>query len=232
MSQESTASSTISLLESRLQRLQADALFTRDRDRLADADGLLAALPARVAGLRSRRYVYHAGIEEQIKELAAQWPAARRLADGNLQIQAAALRAEVAQAAEAVGRLSALKTRPLSTARPTIDRVETQVKAVESKVQAQQKSIAAAYEPLLDQAQAIERQVKQCERNLDWLDGATFHLSVGESLVDATEARQVTGDDETEGILFLTDQRLLFERREKEARKKILFITTASELVK
>lgn len=232
MSQEATAASTISLLESRLQRLQADALFTRDRDRLAETDALLAALPSRVSGLRSRRYVYHAQFEDQIADLAKRWPAARRLADGNLQIQATALRAEVAQAAEAVGRLTALKSRPLNTARPTIDRVETQLKAVESRVQAQQKSVAAAYEPLVDEARAIEREVKACERNLDWLDGATFGLNAGESLVDATEARQIEGNDETEGILFLTDQRLLFERRQKEARKKILFITTASELVK
>ena len=97
---------------------------------------------------------------------------------------------------------------------------------------ATQKTIASAYEPLANEAQALDREVKACERNLDWLDGATFGLNAGESLVDATEARQIEGNDETEGILFLTDQRLIFERREKEARKKILFITTASELVK
>lgn len=232
MTQETTAAFTIDRLESRLRTLQDDAQFTRDRDNIAETDALLAALPGRVAKLRSRNYVYHAQFEEQAADVAKRWPAAQRLATGNLQLQATALRADVAEAVQAVGRLSNLKTRPLSTAKPTIDRVETVLDAAERKVAATQRTIAAAYEPLLDEARAIERQVKACERNLDWLDGATFHLNAGESLVDATEARQIEGDDETEGILFLTDQRLLFERREKEARKKILFITTASELVR
>ncbi|MFO7696667.1 MAG: hypothetical protein R6X16_05870 [Anaerolineae bacterium] len=232
MTQETTAASTIARLESRLKTLQDNALFTRDRDRLAETDALLAALPGRVARLRSRNYVYHRQLEEQISGLAQRWPAAQRLATGNLQLQANALRADVAEAVQAVGRLTNLKTRPLSTAQPTIDRVDSVLDAAERKVAATQKTIAAAYEPLQDEAQAIEREVKACERNLDWLDGATFGLNAGECLVDATQARQIEGNDETEGILFLTDQRLLFERREKEARKKILFITTASELVK
>ncbi len=45
MTQETTAASTIARLESRLKALQHNALFTRDRDRLAETDALLAALP-------------------------------------------------------------------------------------------------------------------------------------------------------------------------------------------
>ena len=37
--------------------------------------------------------------------------------------------------------------------------------------------------------------------------------------------------DDPEGILFLTDQRLLFEQKEEIATKKVLFVTTERELV-
>ena len=39
------------------------------------------------------------------------------------------------------------------------------------------------------------------------------------------------GDDDPEGLLYLTNKRLIFERKEKIAIKKVLFFTTSQELV-
>jgi len=78
----------------------------------------------------------------------------------------------------------------------------------------------------------VDADARSCEKTLELLSGATFALEPGEGAVDAVEARWNPGEGEAEGVLFLTDRRLVFERREKVARKKVLFITTASELVK
>ena len=67
---------------------------------------------------------------------------------------------------------------------------------------------------------------------LGQLEESKFSLSDRESLVMAVKARwDREGDDDPEGILFLTNQRLVFERKEKVATKKVLFITTEKELV-
>ena len=39
------------------------------------------------------------------------------------------------------------------------------------------------------------------------------------------------GDNDPEGILYLTDKRLIFERKEKVATKKVLFVTVSSQMV-
>ena len=54
----------------------------------------------------------------------------------------------------------------------------------------------------------------------------------GEDLYMAVKARwDQAGKDDPEGVLYLTTKRLIFERKEKIATKKVLFLTTAKELV-
>ena len=68
--------------------------------------------------------------------------------------------------------------------------------------------------------------------SMDQLSQAKFKLDNDEMLVLAVQARwDQEGDKDPEGVLYLTNHRLLFERKEKVATKKILFITTAQELV-
>lgn len=230
MTQEPTAASSIARVESRLGSLQQDALLNSQRDRLGQIDAQLSQLPQQVARLRSRGYHYKAYLDDQIAQAARRWPPIRRQAAIALEEQAALLRPEIDRADEAVRRLQPLKARPLSTARPTIQRIEDELSATERRIRAAQQAVEGAYSALANEVQAIGREVQSCERMLDWLAGASFALVPGEGLVAATEARWVEGKERTEGILFLTDQRLLFERRQKVARKKFLFITTASEI--
>ncbi|MHB1296554.1 MAG: hypothetical protein ACYC4R_16370 [Anaerolineae bacterium] len=232
MSQETTAAFTISRVESRLEQLQNDALLNAQRDRLGEAEALLGRLPQQVAQLRSQGYVYKTHLEEQLAQLARRWPPVRVQAGRAIEAQAATLRSEIVRADQAVRRLQPMKTRPLSTVQPTIQRVEDELTAVERRIRAAQQAAEAVFEPLVDEVQAVAREVQGCERLMQWLAGATFTVESGESLVDAAEARWIDGKDQTEGILFLTDQRVLFERREKVALKKVLFVTTSSEIVK
>jgi hypothetical protein len=67
---------------------------------------------------------------------------------------------------------------------------------------------------------------------LTQLGESKWALQKGEDIVMGVKSRwDRQGDDDPEGILFLSNKRLAFERKEKVATKKILFITTAKELV-
>jgi hypothetical protein len=67
---------------------------------------------------------------------------------------------------------------------------------------------------------------------LEQLGEATFETDKNELLYHAVSARwDKEGNDDPEGILYLTNQRLVFEQKEKVATKKILFIATEKELV-
>jgi hypothetical protein len=67
---------------------------------------------------------------------------------------------------------------------------------------------------------------------LNQLGEAKFQTDAGDNLVMAVKARwDQVGDNDPEGILYITSKRVIFERKEKVATKKVLFITTSSELV-
>jgi len=231
MTQE-TADNTISRLESRLASLHSDALLNPQRDRLNATDTLLARLTQETAALRARGYCYKGHLEAQLADAAERWPELRAAATRTIATQSAALRPMVARCETAVRALGPLKSRPLTAVQQAIGRAEGEIEAAEGRVRAAQQAVESGYGALYGALQALEREITGCERMYDLLEGATFHVESGESLVAATEARLVAGDDRIPGVLFLTDRRMLFERREKVARKKILFITTESELVK
>ena len=79
------------------------------------------------------------------------------------------------------------------------------------------------------------RQVDLIEKALDQSESASFGFLPGECIYMTAKAvwtRDTREDKEDpEGILFLTDQRLLFEQREEIAKKKVLFVTTEREKV-
>jgi hypothetical protein len=232
MTQENTAASTIARVESRLGKLHQDALLNRQRERLGETDALLARLPQQLAQLRSQGYIYKAHLEDQVAQLAKRWPSVRMQASRDLERQATTLQPEIARADESVRRLQPFKTQRLSMVQAGIQRVEDELAAVERRITAAQQAVESIIAPVVSEVQAVAREIQGCERILEWLGGATFTVQPGEGLVAATEASLIEGNDQTEGILFLTDQRLIFERREKVARKKVLFITTSSEVVR
>ena len=67
---------------------------------------------------------------------------------------------------------------------------------------------------------------------LDHVDEATFKLFPDENGVAACKAKWLSQKGEPEGILLLTDQRLIYEQVEEVAKKKVLFVTTEKELVR
>jgi len=88
------------------------------------------------------------------------------------------------------------------------------------------------YADLDSQARSLTSRLNNIHWALDQLAQAKFTLASAENLVMAVKTRwDKEGKDDPEGILYLTNRRLMFERKEKVATKKILFITTASELV-
>jgi hypothetical protein len=232
MTQEATAAATIDRVERRLADLHKDALLNSQRDRLTATDRLLADLSQKTASLRSRGYCYKGHLEEQIAEAAERWPALRTQAAEAIESQVRSLQPEITRCEAEVRRLQSLKSQPLSAAQQAIGRAEGQVQAAERRIRAAQQAVESVYSGLYSALQTLSREIQGCERIYDWLEGASFAVEPGESLVAATEGRLMQGNGQVEGILFLTDRRMLFERREKVAKKKILFITTESELVK
>jgi len=76
---------------------------------------------------------------------------------------------------------------------------------------------------------ALEATVREAEQQIH--HDASFDLLPDEHGIAACRAVWSSDPEEPEGLLFLTDARLIFEQKQEVAKKKFLFITTEKELV-
>jgi hypothetical protein len=116
----------------------------------------------------------------------------------------------------------------VSAARSRIPSAISAVEDLESKVNAAEGAIQGMYDSLQDDVYKMGRTLGKVEKALDELDEATFSPIATESVIMAVEAVMVEGSKEDKkdpkGILFLTDQRLLFEQKQEIATNLIILI--------
>jgi hypothetical protein len=200
-------------------------LLTRVQTEMADVETALSLLPTEVETLRTRGYVFRSFLENKIGVLAEQWDEMKdRVAD------------EVERRTRDLERDSDAAERALNQAlggsASRVSRAESAIDTLESKVRAAQSAVEAMYEPLQQNVNQTRFQIEEIRELLDQIDEASFQLHPVEDVVSSCQAQYIEREDEgPEGLLYLTDERLIFERKEQVATKKVLFITTEKETV-
>jgi hypothetical protein len=233
VSEDRTADYEIRGLEGRAADLQKSGLLSSARDTVEDISTTLGQLPGRLQEARTRGYVFKSYLEEQLASLQDQWRPLQRNIVREIERRSRELADELEAAERAVRRLAPYKGRPLQAAQSTINRVESELDSAERKVQAATDAVGGMYDAIYADMWAASREVDACFVLLDLMDQASFGFRPGEAGVAAVKAKWLKDGrkEGPRGILFLTDQRLVFEQREKVATKKVLFIRTASEEV-
>src|SRR5205823_11900767 len=107
--------------------------------------------------------------------------------------------------------------------------------ALVSKASAVAISISGTYSAFNTEVDQFDNHLKQIDFVLSQLSEASFQLLPGEGPIMAVNAvwckqGKQTGDD-PQGVLFLTDQRILFEQKQEVATKKVLFVATEKKKV-
>lgn len=212
-------------LQDHLGDLQESLLLTRVRDDMEDQQTTLSLLPGRIEELRSRGYVFRSFLEKKAGVLAEQWEATRARVDLEVTRRTRELERE-AEESESALRLA------MAGGSTQVARAEAAIEALERKMDAAQASIRAMYDTLQQNVSQTESQIKQIEWLLDQMDEASFQLYAAEDPVAACKAQFMeTQKDGPGGVLYLTDERLIFEQKEKKPTKKVLFIATEKEKV-
>jgi predicted nuclease with TOPRIM domain len=210
-------------LRSEWARLSGRVSLGQLHDEIEDLSGRVEGLSPQIEELRSRGYRFGAGWQAKVETLHQAWPARRNEARRILREQAGRMEG-LAREIKGLCDRSALSDANLDLLENKLDRLESQVGSAET-------SVRGAFDSLKQQVNELERELAAVAKMLDWLDTASFDLYPDENGVIASEATWTNHPDEPEGILFLTDGRVVFEQRQKKAKKKVLFITTESELI-
>ena len=212
-------------LQDQLGNLQESLLLTGVYDDMGDIETALSLLPVEIEKLRTRGYVFRSFLENKVGVLSEQWEKAQDRVSNAVSRRQRELERE-SDAAE-----SALQQ--ATSGRATqVARAESAISTLERKVSAAQSAVRAMYDSLEQNVNQTRSQVEQIGWLLDQIDEASFQLHPVEDPVTASRAQYMeTKKKGPEGILYLTDERLIFEQKEEIATKKVLFIATEKEKV-
>ena len=223
LSEESQA--TLRSLQDQLGEFQESLLLTSVQDDLGEMRSTLTLLPTEIENLRSRGYVFRGYLEKKVEVLGGQWDDTSRQVTREVTRLTRELQREADEAERALNQAMGGGTVPISRAQSAVD-------ALEHRIHAAQAAAQAMYETLQENVAQTKSQIDEAVWMLDQLEQASFGLLPAEDPVAACKAQFMeTRKDGPEGVLYLTDERLIFEQKEKKTTKKVLFIATEKETV-
>jgi hypothetical protein len=218
-------------LQTTLSDLQSQSSYsdiTADINRLDQKFESLAEL---LESARQEGYRFEGGMELKAFEAMSQWQHIRPEVEKTLVDQSRIFQGQINTLNLQVKDLD-LKLSNQAVAAPLLKSARSTADAMLQNIQSVKSNLRTSYSPIDATLQEIERSLSRIHWGLDQLKEAKFKLDSGEDLVMAVPARwDKESKDDPEGILYITDHRLVFEQKEKVSTKKVLFISTASEMV-
>ena len=215
----------ISALQTKMDFLQQSLLLTQVQQDMDQIGTGLAVLPAEIEELRTRGYVFRSYLDNKVSVLSNEWDEVQGRVGNEVNRRTRDLERDGEDAWEALNLAA-------GGGASNINRAESVVNSLESQVAAALSAVGAMYSTLETNVNQSRAEVDEIRWLLDAVAEASFQLYPAEDPVAACRAQLIEDDDEgPEGILFLTDERLIFEQREEVATKKVLFITTEKETV-
>ena len=221
--QSSDVAARLTAVRSNWERVAGAVAMTSLFETLERTTQNLHNLDRSLAEVRARGYRFGRDWETQLSTLNDRWPQqhtqAARLLENERRVLNTAAR-DTESLLQRAGRDAAL----ISTA-------ESRIRDLQSNVSAAERRVRNTLEGTQSQAQALQQEINRAKSLLDALDGASFNLLPDEHGIAVCDATWTTDQQQPEGMLFLTDARLVFEQRQEIAKKKVLFITTEKELI-
>ena len=224
--------SALSSMDFTVDNLRKNASLSALTDEVGQLTQDLANQETRLKELRDQGYVFDDELEETITKNTLAWRRMRASVEGEIRRKAADLKDDMDSIDSSMTRLRAMASRP-GSAEASIKRVKEHIETFTDQVSTASDAIRSKYSNLKNDVGDINARLYVLEWMMEQLHQASFQLLETEAPVSAARVRWYHDGKEDkkdpEGILFLTDQRLILELHEKIVKKKVLFVTTASE---
>ncbi len=224
-------STKINDLDRRIRDLQSEARLAQVADELENLDTALNQMTPRLKEIRELGYVFGHDLEDKVTAAKRQWPALRSGAKAQIAKQAPELQGALKPLEVKLANLKRRQAQVPEATRLVADTLPG-VEYLEARVTAAQGAIRGTFDAFKREADALSSRLTDVKRIVEWTRDGKFTPLAGEGVYAAVAAKwDRDGKDDPKGRLFLTDQRVLFERREEIATKKFLFVATEKELV-
>lgn len=222
---------SVTSLQSSLSGLQAQSSFDDLVEELNRLDKDITHAVDLLESARDKGFVYQKELDDLAMEILETWEQIYQKTVTEIAQQEATFQTRLSSLNGQVNTLNARLNNP-ATAAPQLRITETNVNDLLREVGSLRANLRSQYGDVQSKTSQLNGKLTTIHWALNQLAEARFQTATGENLVMAVKARwDQAGDNDPEGLLYLTSKRLIFERKEKVATKKVLFITTSSELV-
>jgi len=227
-------SEEINALQTRVNTLQGSVQLTSSREAVEQLQTTVNGMAQRILSLRTRGYVFEKDMESQAQAFVSSWGMLYPNLEAQINTESAALVNALRPIEMQMPQLASMAGNP-GAARGLLATLQSAVGQVESKVTAAEQAIEGMYNQFNNQVYTATRHLEEVEYLLTQLAEASFQLLPTEAGIAAVKAawcktgKEQKGDPE--GVLYLTDQRLIFEQKEEIATKKVLFVVTEKQKV-
>lgn len=183
---------------------------------LGDVATRIAELPARIERLRERGYAFASYLERKAEVLDEQWQDIRRQVRSAIDTEIDRVQREFDQVRDLWYRLEGAYSDRAKE--ELMDQIQHGVREVEQAARSARSRITGMFGQVPANVDQTVNQLDQINTYLDHFDASTVDWRPTEAIFMANEAEWVKtgkGKNDPDGILFITDQRLVFEQNEK-----------------
>ena len=181
--------------------------FSREIDNI---EKTIRKLPSEVEKIRSRGYAFRSFMENKAEVMDNRIGEARRSVESTIRNETSKMRDDLAEVNNLLEQQQA-------------DELESAMSSLESKIEAAKTHIRGSYADLRADADHMRKQIEEINWFCDRKDEASFDFMAGESLFLAAKAQWDENKDKPEGFIFLTDQRIVFEQKQKVGKRMGMF---------
>jgi len=177
-------------------------------------------LPEEIDNIRDRGYIFRAHLEDKVEVMAEQWDAMQNRVDDWNEDEAKDLDDDL----EDIEKLLTEIGDELTVGDKRIKaKVETMLSILDEKVKVSEEQIETIYEEVERECNTTYSQINKIKTYLDQADEASFDFNSGENVFMVAKAEWDDGGEKPDGMFFVTNQRLIFEQKEKTGKRFGMF---------
>ncbi len=217
----------IDAIQVQISQLQGRVELTAISEEIGRIEERLSEYPVELKALQRRGFVHSRQLEERLQLLDGQWAEISPRLRSSLRQHRSRLKSDMANTSRQVNRAQSGQPSALSNA-------ESAVEGLNVKIDAAERALKSQFSNVDGELYIINRNLNQAKWMMDALEASPeIRLRAGEGPLLAVESEwQRDVDEGPKGVLYITDQRLLFEQKEEIVTKKRFGIFKAeSEMV-
>lgn len=217
-----------------IQSLQNKVTLSSILDETEDIQTKVTGLKQQISNLRSSGYIFEKMLDENAVDLQKKWQSIQSGIRMKEYQESSSLKTDFRTIESQIALVQSNKNN-IPYASKLLAALKVRVKNLEDKTTAIERTIRGMYDQLNSDLGKFLSHLKIVEQSFKDLSEASFKLLAQENLIQSTKAVWTKDGredkDDPEGLLYITDQRIIFEQKEEVATKKVLFITTERKLI-